>query len=196
MPLPTGLVPVAVFVLTAGIAIPVALGAHLFYRSGERSFRAALRIALIGVGSLYLVGVGVVWAVAGGLGQWEIAATLVLAGLGSSVVLTALPLLVGQWVVRRAGGADSEAALRYATYGWPVAMLAVVAVFVAPGGLAGGDLLALGGPPVCLAGHCGIPTWFGAAVLFELVLTLLGPGVVGLALYSSAVGGGARTASS
>lgn len=196
MPLPTGLVPVAVFVLTAGIAIPVALGAHMFYRTRRRSFRAALWAALVGVGSLYLVGVGVVWAFAGGLGQWEIAATLVLAGLGNLVVLTALPLLVGQRVVRRVGGADSEAALRYATYGWPIAMLAVVAVFVVPGGLAGGDLLALGGPPVCLAGYCGIPTWFGVAVLVELVVALLGPGAVGLALYSSAVGEGARTVSS
>lgn len=193
MALPTGLVPITVFATTVGIAVSVAVGAHLFSRSGTAPFGAALRAALVTVGGLYLAGVLVVWALAGGLPLWEVAATLLVAGLGNLVVLTALPLFVGRHVVRRVGGADSDAALRYATYGWPVAMLAVFAVFVASGGLRHGDLLVLGGGRTCLAGHCGVPLLLTAAVFLELAVAVLGPGVAGLALYSAGTGARTRT---
>lgn len=183
--LPTGLLPVLAFALTVGVATPVALGAHLFYRRGNGSFAAALRAALLEAGVLYLVGVVVIWAIAGGLALWEVAAALLVAGVVAFVVLAALPLVVGRRLVRRARAVGSDTALRYATYGWPVAALVVFGIFVAPGGVAGGTLLALGGERTCLAGHCGIARSFVAAVLLELLAAVLGPGVVGLALYSA-----------
>lgn len=185
MTLPTGLVPVTAFVLTVGVSVPVTLGTHLSYRNGGGSFGAALRAAFAEAGLLYLVGVGVVWAVAGGLPLWEVAATLCLAGVFAVTVLAALPLFVGRRLVERVAEVDSETALRYATDGWPVATLAAFTIFVAPGGLFEGTLLALGGERTCLAGFCGISRSLLAAVLLELLVAVLGPGVVGLALYAS-----------
>lgn len=195
MALPTGLVPVTVFALTVGIAVPVTLGSHLFYRHGSSSFRAALRAALAEASLLYLVGVLVVWAIAGGLSLWEVAATLLVAGVVAFVVLTALPLVVGRLLVRRVAGVDSETALRYATYGWPVAMFAVFGMFAAPGGLATNAFFDLGGERVCLVGHCGIAVGFAVAVVLELLVAVLGPGLVGLAIASSSATRG-REASS
>ncbi|UPV99043.1 hypothetical protein M0R88_10945 [Halorussus gelatinilyticus] len=197
MTLPTGLVPATVFVLTAGIALLVTGLAHLFYRAGAPAFSAALRRAILAVGGLYLVGVLVVWAFAGGLRLWEVAATLVVAGLANLAVLTALPLVVGRLIVRLAGGVDdSDAALRYATAGWPVAMLTVFVGFVLPGGLGTNSFFHLGGVEICLVGFCGVSLWTAFAVLLELAAALLGPGVVGLALYSAGVGARERTAGS
>ena len=185
MALPTGLVPVTAFVLTIGTAIPVTLGAHLFHRNGNGSFSAALRSAFAEASLLYLVGALVVWSIAGGLALWEVAATLLVTGFVALIVLAAIPLFVGRLLVRRVGGVDSGTALRYATYGWPAAMLAVFGIFIAPGGLATNVLFSLGGERICLAGHCGIALWFAVAVVLELLVAVLGPGLVGLAIASS-----------
>lgn len=185
MALPTGLIPLFGFVLTVGISLPVTVGAHLLYRNGGGSFGAALRAALYEASGLYLVGVIVVWSIAGGLAVWEIAATLLVTGFLTLVVLTAIPLFVGRRLVRYVGEADSKTALRYATYGWPISMLVVFGMFIAPDGLAHGHLFALGGKQICFAGHCGIRLWFATAILAELVVAVLAPGIAGLALYSS-----------
>lgn len=192
MALPTGLLPVLVFALTVGVATPVTLSAHMLDRRGTASFAAALRSALVGTGVVYLLGV-VVWVVAGGGPLWEVAATLLVAGVASLLLLTALPLLVGRWLVRRARGIDPDTALRFATYGWSVAMLVVFGVFVAPGGLAGGNVLHLDVERICVVGFCGIAVPLLAAVLLELVVAVLGPGVVGLVLHARTAGRERRT---
>lgn len=184
MALPTGLVPVLVFVVTVGLAGPVALAAHLLHRAGTRPFAAALRVAGIEAALLYLVGVAAVWVIAGGWPLWEVAAALVATGAAALLLLGALPLLVGRWLVRRSTGADPDLALRYATYGWPVAALLVFGGFVAPGGVAGGDLLDLGGPRGCVAGFCGIGVAFAAGVVLEALVATVGPGVVGSLLLA------------
>lgn len=208
MALPVGLLPVFAFVLTVGISVAVTLGTHLFYRSGHGSgsgtasrngngrgtegetgsFASALRAAVLEAGALYLVGVLVIWSIAGGLSLWEVAATLVVAGLVDLLVLLALPLKVGEWLIRKARDVESDTALRFSTYGWPFAMLAVFGIFLAPGGVSHGHLLDLISPEFCLLGFCGIPVGVAAAVLLELVVALLGPGIVGLTLYSSVTG--------
>lgn len=195
MTLPTGLVPVTVFALTVGISTPVAVGAHLLARAGDETFRSDLRTAIAGTGLLYLVSVGVVWAVAGGLAVWEVAAMLVVAGAVAFALVIVLPLLVGRRLVERVAGADSERALRYATLGLPVAALAAFAIFAAPGGLATNAIFGLGEESVCLAGFCGIAWGFAVAVVLQFVVAIFGPGLVGVALCRSA-GGVGRTAQS
>lgn len=187
MALPTGLIPVLAFVLTVGVAAPVTLAAHLRSHDGRRPFAAALRTAILAIGVVYLVGVVAVWAVAGGLPLWEVAAALVAAGVAALVVLVVLPLLVGRWLVGHTRHVDPETASRFAAYGWAVAMLVVFGIFVAPGGFGRGHLLDLGGERVCLVGFCGIAVSLVAAVLLELVVAVLGPGIVGSALHSLTV---------
>lgn len=185
MALPTGLLPAFAFVLTVGISAPVTLAAHLSYRSGSQSFGRALRVALFEAGLLYLVGVFVVWTIAGGgldVELWEIPATLVITGVGALLVLTALPLVVGRQLVQRLRDVDSETALRYSTYGWPIAMLAVFGIFVAPGGTTRGHLFHLGGEHICIAGVCGIAGSSALAVLVAAVVAVLGPGTVGVVI--------------
>ena len=184
MGFPTGLVPVTAFVPTVGVAVPVTVGAHLAYRRGS-SFGGALRAALAEAGLLYLVGVLVVWAMARGLTLGKVAAILVAGGIAAFIVLTALPLFVGRLLVERVGGVDSETALRYATYGWPVAIFAAFGLFVVPGGLATNAFFTLGGERICLGGHCGIDVLFAGAVVLELLVVVLGPGLAGLVLRSS-----------
>lgn len=195
MALPNGLIPVLVFVLTVGIAVPVTLGSHLIYRSGEGTFGSALRIALVEASGLYLVGTIVIWAIAGGFELWEIPVTLLVTGALAPIVLMVFPLMVGQRFVQHFRAVDRDTALRFATYGWPITILVVFGIFIAPGGLVHGDLLSLGGERICLAGFCGISVSFAVAVILEVVVTVLGPGIVGLVLYSSVVRTDGRTAS-
>jgi hypothetical protein len=183
--LPTGLVLPAVFALTVGVSTPVAVGANLLARTGEWTFRSALRIALVGTGLAYLVGVSVVWLVAGGPTAADVAAMLVTAGGVSFVIMIVLPLFVGRRLVEHAVGTDSERALCYATTGLPVAALVVFAIFVAPGGLATNAIFGLGETTVCLAGFCGVARGFALAVFLQLVVAVFGPGLVGLAVASS-----------
>jgi hypothetical protein len=195
MALPTGLIPVLVFVLTVGIAIPVTLGSHLIYPNGNGAFGSALRIALVEASVLYLVGILVIWTIAGGFELWEIPVTLLGTGIIALIVLMFFPLMVGQRIVQHFQAVDRETALRFSTYGWPITMLVVFGIFIAPGGLIQGDLLSLGGERICLAGFCGISISFAMAVILEVVVAVLGPGIVGLVLYSSVVRTDGRTAS-
>lgn len=179
-PLPTGLVPVVVGALTVGVAVPATAAAHLLSRRG-RPFAAALRVALAGTAVAALVGVAAVW-VAVGPALWEVPAALLAGCVAASLLIVGLPLWVGRELVGRLAGAAPDDALRYAAYGWPVAATGVLAVFVGPGGLSGGDLLHLDGRAVCLAGFCGVPLPLVGAVVAELAVAVLGPGAVGTAL--------------
>ena len=125
-----------------------------------------------------------------------VAATLLVAGIGAVLSLALVPLAVGRLLVRRARGVDPETALRFATYGWPVAMLAAFGVFVAPGGPARGHLLHLEGPTFCLAGFCGLDSHLVAALGLETVVALVGPGTVGLLIHVSSSRPGRETRAS
>jgi uncharacterized membrane protein len=187
MVLPTGLIPTLVFVITVGISVPVTLAAHRFHRTGTDDFRTALTGALYEAGLLYILGIGVIWSIAsGGIDPelWEIPATLLTTGVATLLVFVALPLWIGERLVTRLRDTDSATAFRFTTYGWPVAMLFVFAIFVAPGGLFGGDLLSLEGPRACLAGFCGVSMTLVGAVLLEMLVAVGGPGLVGALLLS------------
>jgi len=182
MALPTGLIPVFAFVLTVGAAISVTLGAVLYHRIRSNSFRSALRTAFLVASGFYIVGVIPVWFLAGGASVWEVPAVLITTAVIALIVLMILPLMLGQRLIQKVRGIDSETALRFSTYGWPVAMFIVFGIFIAPGGVVGGDLFNLGGNRVCLAGFCGIAVSLAAVVILELVVAVLGPGIIGLAI--------------
>lgn len=178
MALPTGLIPVYAFVLTIGVGFSVTFGAHLLARS--RPFEAALRQAIQLVAGLYLVGVAVVWAVAG-TAVWEVALLLVVSGGIALVGLVVIPLAVGRSVIRRSSGADSASSLRAATVGWLTTLIAVFGIYVGLGGLGGGAVVHLPGREVCVIGFCGVAVWtVGAAVVLAGIM-LVGPGLFGLA---------------
>lgn len=177
----TGLLPVLAFVNTVGVSVPIALTAHLFYRSGARPFARVLQVTFLQTALLYLVGVYVFWSVGAGFSRMV---TLLVVGALTALLLAALPLLVGRWLLWRVGGLDSETALRYSTYCWPVAMLAVFAIFVAPGGFDRVAFFHLGGAETCLLGFCGISLRSAAAVLLQAVVAFFGPGAIGLAALS------------
>lgn len=188
MALPTGLLPALVFVVTVGISVPVVVAAHYFHRTGTDDFRTALTGALFEAGLLYVLGASVVWSIASGGGidpaLWEIPATLLATGVAALLAFVALPLLVGERLVTRLLDTDTATAFRYTAYGWPVAMTVVFGIFVAPGGVHGGDLLSLAGPRTCLAGFCGVSVTLVGAVLLELVVAVVGPGLVGALLLT------------
>lgn len=184
MALPTGLVAPLVLALTVGVSLPTACAAHLLHRSRGGPFAGALRTAVGGTCVAYLVGIGVVWAVAGGA-AWGVPAALAAAGVLDLAFGVCLPLALGRRFVARVTGIGRDAALRRVTYGWPLASLVAFGAFVAPGGVGGGDLLALGGPSTCLAGFCGVPVPLALAAAAELAVIVLGPGAVGLALHAS-----------
>jgi hypothetical protein len=193
MALPTGLLPVLAFVITIGVSVPVAVTTLLASRTGTQSTRRALRLALLEASLLYLVGVIVVWAIAGGgldTELWEIPATLVGTGVGTLLVLTALPLVVGQKAIQHWRQVEPEAALRYTVAGWPIAMLITFGIFIAPGGFARGMLFDIGGPTVCLGGFCGISLMLVAAFLLEALVVVFGSGLVGLMLFVRQQDGG------
>lgn len=179
MVLPTGLIPVLAFVLTVGISVPVTLTAALLYDSGVRPFHRGLQVAIFEAGLLYLVGVGVVWTIAGSglnLELWEIPATLIVTGVAALLVLTLLPMAIGQRLIEHLRDVDTESAVRFTTYGWPITMIVVFGIFITPRT----HLFALDGPQICLGGFCGISVWLGLAVLLEIVVAGFGPGLVGL----------------
>jgi hypothetical protein len=186
--LPTGLLSPFVFVLTGGVSTLTAVGARLLGR--EQEFVRAVAASFSTVGALYLAGVGVVWLVAGGGTLWGLASGLVAAGLVAFVLLGVLPLAVGRRLVRRAHDVDSETALRLTTAGWPVAMLIVFGVFVAPGGVSGGHLLSLDGPRTCLGGFCGVSLHLVGAVSLSALVAVFGPGLVGLAVHAASTRAG------
>jgi hypothetical protein len=182
MALPDGLLPVFVFIVTVGVSVSTVLVAAVRSRAGAGPFDAVLRTALLATSTLYLVGTAAVWVVFGT--PWTVPATLVVAGVATLVVSVTLPLAVGRALIRRTRGVDAETALRFATHGWPIAMLVAFGVFVAPGGIGGDHLLDLEGTQICLAGFCGIAVSLLAAVLFEVAVVLVGPGAVGAVVHA------------
>lgn len=98
--------------------------------------------------------------------------SLIFAAFGAAAVtlLWALPVLVGQRLVRRYAGVADDLALGYAVAGLPVAMAASAVVFVAPGGPTRYNLTFVTGPVL----------WVVAAAFLAIVV--LGPGIVGVGL--------------
>lgn len=88
----------------------------------------------------------------------------------AGVVLAAFPLYIGRQLLERWTPLAPDRALVVAVLGWPVALLASLAVFVAPGGPTRYDITVLSGGGGALA-------W----TAIGLVVTL-GPGVVGYGL--------------
>lgn len=179
---PSGLLPVLVFVLTAGLGVSVTLLAHLDYRRGQGPIAGALHEAMLVVLLAYLIGVVVVWGWAGFGSLWGVPALLVGTGLVSLVAFLAAPLLVGRWLIRRVRDVDRQTALRLATDSWAVAMLLVFGVFVAPSGPLEGHLLHLDGPRTGATRFCGISVPLAVHVVLQALIGALGPGVIGLAL--------------
>lgn len=66
----------------------------------------------------------------------------------------------------------------------PIFVLALT-VGVASGGLTHRHLFSLGGPQTCLVGFCGISRAVAVVVGLELVVALVGPGLVGAGLYAT-----------
>ena len=193
MALQTGLLPVLAFVITVGISVPVAVTTHLSARTGTQSIRSALRMALLEASLFYLVGVIVIWAITGsGLDTelWEIPATFVITGVGTLLILTALPLAVGQKIIQHWQHIKPESALQYTVAGWPIAMLVTFGIFIAPGGLAQGTLFDVQGPTICLVGFCGIRILLAGTVVVEVLVAVFGPGIIGLVLSSRLQDGG------
>jgi hypothetical protein len=193
MALPTGLLPVLAFVITVGVSGPVAVTTLLVSRTGTQPIRRVLRLAVLEASLLYLVGVIVVWAIAGGgldPELWEIPATLVVTGVGTLLILTALPIVVGQKIIHHWQQIEPESALQYTIAGWPIAMLITFGIFIAPSGSAQGTLFDIGGPTVCLVGFCGISLLLAGAVFVEALVAVFGPGLVGLVLSARREEGG------
>lgn len=182
MALRLGSLTVLVFLLTVGFSALTALGAWLSNRVTAAPFALSLKSAFGTVAGLYLVGVGIVWFVTGAGALWGLATALVAVGVSAFVLLGILPLLVGQRLIARLRGVDAETALRLVTIGWPVAMLAVFGLFIAPGGVHESNLLDLGRPRVCLAGFCGVSLPLVVAVSVSALVAVFGPAAVGLAL--------------
>ena len=161
---PLGLLAVFVYLAAVVLSIPAAGGVLLLSRR-LGVLRAADVVGLAGVGVVAVVGLAVAVLVTPVAG-------LLLAGLGfvALVLLWAVPVFVGAYVVERIEGTTGEVALGYAVAALPLALLASAALFVAPGGLARYNVTFLSGPAV------------GVAVLGFGVLVLLGPALLGIGL--------------
>jgi hypothetical protein len=97
--------------------------------------------------------------------------TFAVLALAAGVVLAAFPLYIGRQLLERWADLPPDRALVFAVLGWPVALLASLAVFLAPGGPTRYNITFLSGGPAAIA-------W----TVMGLVVTL-GPGVVGYAAY-------------
>ncbi|PSQ19391.1 hypothetical protein BRD00_01835 [Halobacteriales archaeon QS_8_69_26] len=162
---PAGLLAVFAYVGTVLASVPVAVVALLLRRITP-SFREALAYSLGGGFALFTVVVlALAVAVDPGAGG-----TLFVTGVVAVVVLAVLPLAIGRAVVERTADLDPDRALRWATAGWPPAMILSLIVFVAPGGPARYNVTFLSGVEAVVAG----------GILVAVVL--LGPGLVGTAL--------------
>lgn len=161
----TGVLALVVYVGWVAGSVPLALALY-----GLARWLDSVDLALGYVGAV-VVGVVLAGATALALFVGPIAggifAVLVLA---AGVVLAAFPLYIGRQFLERWTSLPPERALVFAVVGWPVALLASLAVFVAPGGPTRYNITFLSGPVAALA-------W----TVMGLVVTL-GPGVVGFAL--------------
>lgn len=180
MALPVGLISAFAFVVTVGIPISIAASALLYNHYREGSMRDGLCVAVVEAALLYTVGIYVIWTITGDGSLWGTATALAVVGALALVFLLVVPLLIGQRIVERVKNVDSDTALRAVVAGWPIAMIIVFGVFIAPGGLTTGHIFDIEGPRTCLAGHCGIAIGLIAVTLVEAVVAFLGPGVAGL----------------
>lgn len=163
---PFGLVNVFVYFATVALSIPVSLVTYALSRR-LGSFRDAL--VQVGVGV-----VAVVLAAATAIGLFvalRASALFVLLAGVALAVLGVFPILIGAQVLVRRGPLDSDTALEYATLGWPVALVASLVVFFAPGGPARYNITFLSGPVAVVA-------W---AVM--LLVVTFGPAVAGYGMY-------------
>lgn len=172
-----GLLPMLAFVMTVGISTPVALTTHLFYHSGARPYSRILQLALLEAGLFYILGISVLWSIGAGVSR---VVTLLIIGAMSLIVLVAIPLMIGQWLIQKMTGIDSETALRYTTSSWPFAMLVIFGIFVIPGGINRITFFHIEGIEVCLLGFCRISLLSIVAIFLQVLTTFFGPGVVGV----------------
>lgn len=162
---PAGLVVVVGFVVAAVGSVPLAAVSFALARGGRRFSRAVVT-AGVGLGTLAIGGTAVVAAsVTAGAGL-----VVVTVGALLGLVLWAVPLVVARrLLVGR--GVDPERALREATLGLPVAMLASLAI-------AFGDFGRYN--ITFLTGIEAVVAWSALAVV-----VLLGPAAVGFAIERS-----------
>ncbi|WP_152041924.1 hypothetical protein [Salinigranum salinum] len=158
-----GLLVVIGFLVAAVGAVPLAAAAFLLARR-IRPFSRALVYASGGVAALALALVGVVATISPAAG---VTVAIVATVLG--VVLWAVPLTVARWVLVRRGS-EPERALRDATVGLPVALLASLPVVF--GDFTRYNITFLTGAEALLA-------WTALALV-----VLFGPAAVGVAVAS------------
>lgn len=176
-----GLLPVLAFVMTVGIPVPVTLTAYLFYRSGARPFTRTLQVAFLEAGLFYALGVYVLWSIGAGISR---VVTLLIVGAMSLILLVAMPLIIGQQFAQYMTEVDSETALRYTTYSWPLAMFVVFGIFVIPGGIHRVTFFHIGGMDTCLLGFCQISVLSVGAVLLQVLVAFFGPGIISVIQHS------------
>ncbi|SFH01395.1 hypothetical protein SAMN04488063_3593 [Halopelagius inordinatus] len=177
--------PVLALALTVGVSASVTVGAHLLYRREGGSFESALRVVLLAAGVTSLLA-AVVWTIAGGGPSRGVSVTPLVAVFVAFLGLTLLPLAGGRALLRRGSDADSATALRFATYGWPLAMLAVFGVYVAYW-LFTRDIYHPGNGQICVVWRCtGITVASAVTVSVGAVVAVFGTGLAGLRLYASA----------
>lgn len=176
--------PLLALLLTVGGSVSVTVGAHLLHRREGGSFGSALRVALLAAGLLSLLG-AVVWTVAGGSAR-DVSVAPLVAAFVAFLSLAVLPLAAGESLVRRGTDADSETALRFATYGWPFAMLAVFGVYVGYW-LFTRDIYHPGSGQICVVWRCtGVTVASAVTALVGVVVAVLGTGLAGRRLHASA----------
>lgn len=160
------LLPLVAYITTVAVAVPVTVVTLVLAR--RRLLEPVLTATLGSVTLFVLFGVATLAALisvdAGLQALW----TAVVTG----AFLVVAPLGLGTVVVRRLVGRDRDLALRIVIVGWPVALVCSVVLFVAPGGLDGTDVTTLGGT----VGTVATAVWG--------LLVLVGPSVVGLAVYA------------
>jgi hypothetical protein len=162
----TGFLALLVYVGWVAGSVPLAVAVYALARWLDSVGLAVRYVAAAVVGAV-LAGVTAlalfVDPVAGG--------TFAVLALAAGIVLAAFPLYIGRQLLGRWTPLAPDRALVFAVLGWPVALLASLAVFVAPGGPTRYNITFLSGGAAALA-------W----TVMGLVVTL-GPGVVGYAAY-------------
>jgi len=163
---PVGLLAVVVYVGWVVASVPLALAVY-----GLSRWLDDRGLALRYVGAA-LVGLVLAGGTALALFVDPVAGAVFL-GLAAAagVVLAAFPLYIGRQLLERWTTLPPGRALGYAVLGWPVALVASLVVFLAPGGLGRYNITFLTGGAAALA-------W----VVLGLVVTV-GPGVAGFAMY-------------
>lgn len=162
----TGVLALAVYVGWVAGSVPLALACY-----GLARWLDSVDLAIGYVGAV-VVGVVLAGATALALFVDPVAGGLfAVLALAAGVVLAGFPLYIGRQLLERWTALPPDRALLYAVLGWPVALVASLGVFVAPGGPTRYNITFLSGGWAALA-------W----TVVGLVVTL-GPGVVGYAAY-------------